>query len=126
DLGSWSQVSGLDVAWEVPEHRVGDAGNHRWFFPGHTKYSLVKLTRAACVDSRRVKAWLDRTSTGHQPGSILVTMRDSKREDVMSWQLKHAYPARWSVVGFEAGVSKVATETLDLVHGGFLDDEFKV
>lgn len=126
DLGSWAQVGGLDVSWDVPEHRVGDAGNHRWFFPGVTKYSMVKLTRAACLDSRRVKEWLERTSTRHQPGSVLVTLRDGNEAEIMSWELKHAFPARWSVSGFDAGTSKVATETLDLVHVGFLDDEFSI
>ncbi|BCB88710.1 phage tail protein [Phytohabitans suffuscus] len=123
DLGGWAQVSGLDVSWDVAEYRAGDAGNHRWFFPGLTKYSMVKLTRAACADSLKVKEWLDKTSKQHQPGLVVVTLRDANQKDVMTWELKHAYPARWSVTGFEAGASKVAAETLDVVHVGFLDDE---
>jgi len=46
DLGSWAKAEGLDVTWEMPDYRAGDAGNARWFFPANTKYSAVKLTRA--------------------------------------------------------------------------------
>jgi hypothetical protein len=32
-------------------------------------------------------------------------------------------PAKWSVVGFDASTSKIATEQLEVVHMGFLEDE---
>ena len=36
DLGSWSQVDGLDVKWDMAEYRAGDGGNDRWYFPANT------------------------------------------------------------------------------------------
>jgi phage tail-like protein len=41
----------------------------------------------------------------------------------MSWELKGIVPTKWSITGFDASASKVATETLELAHHGFLDDE---
>jgi len=52
DLGSWAKVDGLDVSWDIAEYRAGDGGNYRWYFPGNTKYSNIKLARAACGTPR--------------------------------------------------------------------------
>jgi len=123
DLGSWAKVEGLDVKWDVAEYRAGDAGNHRWYLPGITKYTDIKLTRAACPDSATVKKWLDTTATKYKASSGKLTLHDSANAEVMSWELKGIMPVKWSITGFDASASKVATETLELAHLGFLDDE---
>ena len=125
DLGSWFKVDGLDVSWDVADFRVGDLGNHRWFFPANSKYTNVKLQRGANADdSKRVKKWLTSTSFEHKYGIIVtVTLMDSGGAEVMHWDLKNAMPAKWAVTSFDAGGSAVAVETLELVHEGFLEDE---
>jgi phage tail-like protein len=125
DLGSWAKVEGLDVKWDVAEYRAGDAGNHRWYIPGITKYTDVKLTRAACADSLTVKKWLDATAKNFVATSGKITLMDSSSDaaGVMFWDLKNVVPVKWSITGFDAGASKVATETLEIAHLGFLDDE---
>lgn len=126
DLGSYAKCEGLDVAWEVADYRAGDNGNDHWYFPGVTKYSSIKLTRAACKDSEQVKSWLSETSNKHKPGTGTITLFDSHSEKVMSWNLRAVMPTKWAITSFEAGASKVAQETLELEHMGFLDDEFKL
>ena len=123
DLGSWSQVDGLDVKWDMAEYRAGDAGNDRWYFPANTHYSQVRLTRAASAESKKVQTWLSSTSFKWAPQIATVALHDSAGDLVIDWELKHVMPLRWSVAGFEAGASRVATETLELGHRGFLDDE---
>ena len=123
DLGSWAKVDGLDVAWDIAEYRAGDGGNHRWYFPGNTKYSPIRLSRAACEDSKKVKTWLSHNSFKHEPGTGSIVLRDSGNHEVMTWNLHSAFPAKWSITGFDAGASSVAVETLELVHLGFLDDQ---
>jgi hypothetical protein len=44
----------------------------------------------------------------------------------VEWDLKNVMPVRWSITGFDAGASRVATETLELAHLGFLADEMKL
>jgi hypothetical protein len=62
DLGSWAKVEGLDVTFDVVEYRAGDAWNSRWYCPGATKYSTVKLSRAVTADTTKVKDWLSKTA----------------------------------------------------------------
>jgi phage tail-like protein len=126
DLGSWSKVDGLDVTFEVPEYRAGDAWNFRWFFAGSTKYSNVKLSRAAVSkDTPHVHDWLSDIAKKGKPGEVTIELRDAHHEPVHSWTLKNAMPVKWNISGFEAGGSQVAVESLEIGHIGFLDDEVK-
>lgn len=124
DLGSWSKVTGLDVAWDVCEYRAGDNDNERWYFPGVTKYSTVKLERAAeSKGTASVQEWLNSNSFGFEVQSGSVELQDAKKTKVLSWTLRHVIPVKWSVSGFEASGNKVALETLELAHMGFLENE---
>jgi phage tail-like protein len=126
NLGSWQKCEGLDVTWEMPEFRAGDAGNMRWFFPANTKYKPIKLLRGATKeDSTKVRDWLNKnawTQTATR-GSITVTLHDSFGEAVLDWHLKNALPKSWNITNMDAGGSQVAIETLEIDHEGFLDDE---
>jgi phage tail-like protein len=126
NLGSWAQLEGLDVKWDMAEYRTGDAGNDRWYFPGNTHYSVVKLTRAASAESKSVRDWLNSTSFKWEPQTATVWLHDPSGAKLTSWDLKHIMPTRWSITGFDAGASRVVTETLELTHRGFLDDEMKL
>ncbi|MGZ4739433.1 MAG: phage tail protein [Ilumatobacteraceae bacterium] len=124
DLGSWAKVDGLDVTFDVVEYRAGDAWNSRWYCPGLTKYSTVKLSRAVtATDTAKVKDWLSKTAMDHKPGIMVIELRDSADKMVFSWEMRSAMPSKWSVSGFDAGTSKIATEQLEIVHLGFLDDD---
>jgi phage tail-like protein len=125
DLGSWSQVEGLEVKWDLAEYRAGDAGNDRWYFPANTHYPVVRLTRAASAESQEVRKWLKETSFDWKPQTATVWLHDSSGGKVLDWDLVQVMPLRWSITGFDAGASKVATETLELNHRGFLHDEKK-
>ena len=124
DLGSWSKVSGLDVTWDIAEYRAGDGQNDKWYFPGLTKYSTVKLERAVQAEgTKKVREWLDSNSFKMKVQSGKVALLDAKSEEVMFWTLRHVIPVKWSISPFDANASKVAIEMLELVHMGFLENE---
>jgi phage tail-like protein len=122
DLGDWSKASGLTVNWEVCQHRAGDQGNAIWLFPGNTKYETIKLTRAACKDSASVQKWLADTSKTPKALSGAVALVDAAGDVIVRWPLTQFFPIGWAISEFEAGTSRVATETLTLAHAGFLND----
>lgn len=123
ELGNWSKCEGLDVSWETAEYRAGDAGNYRWYFPGFTKYSVIKVTRAASPESKKVHEWLQKHSFSHKKETGKVILYDSAYKEVMSWELVEVMPSKWSITPFDANGSSVAVETLELVHEGFLHDD---
>ena len=84
DLGSWAKVDGLDVTFDVVEYRAGDAWNSRWYCPGATKYSTVKLSRAVTADTEKVKKWLSDTAKNHKPGLMVIELKDSADKKVFT------------------------------------------
>lgn len=124
ELGSWSKADGLDVTWEVPDYRMGDGWNTRLFAPAATKYTAVKLTRAAAKDdSDKVRKWLNTNATKHdREGIMLITLRDSDNQDVLNWELRSFVIKKWAITSMDAGSSTIAVETLEVEHEGFLDD----
>lgn len=124
DLASWSKASGLEVSWDLVEYRAGDNDNDRWIFPGLAKYPTVKLERAAnAADSALVRTWLNDTSFKHKAGDTAkIELLDANLKPVADWTLRDVMPVKWSIVAFDAAGNKVATETLELAHNGFLDE----
>lgn len=123
DLGTWSRASGLQVTWNLVEYRVGDQGNLSWIIPGTTKYSNIKLSRAACVESNIVQMWLAQTSTNPTPLSGAISLvAAGGLVPIVVWQLNEFFPIAWSISDFDAEQGKPAIETLELAHGGFLFD----
>jgi phage tail-like protein len=126
-LGNWSKASGLKVNWQPVEHRPGDVVNGVWFYPGTAKYETIKLVRAA--DPKNSKAtwnWLKTVSSTHVPQSGSITLYDPHNIPVFSWELDSIFPLSWGIEQFDASASKVALETLELQHTGFLIDEMKL
>lgn len=128
-LGSWQKAEGLDVTWDMPDYRAGDGGNARWFFPGNTKYSTVKLIRAACDDSKVVRDWLNANSFNFSKSRSNVTIKlydSSGAHVIIEWELRNAQPKKWSINNMDAGASQISVETLEFDHEGFLEDETKI
>jgi phage tail-like protein len=125
DLASWSKASGLEVSWDLVEYRAGDNDNDKWIFPGLAKYPTVKLERAANeADSKLVRTWLNKTSFKHDGSkTATIELQDASLTKVAEWVLRNVMPVKWSIVAFDASGNKVATETLELAHTGFLDEE---
>ncbi len=127
DLGSWYKIDGLDVTWDVADTRVGDQGNYRWIMPANTKYSAVKLSRAANkTDAEKVRKWLNKTQFDHKVGTnVVIHLYDSNRSEPgegFIWELRNVLPAKWSISSFDANGSAVAVELLELQHEGFLEE----
>jgi phage tail-like protein len=125
DLGSWAKADGLDVQWEVPDYRMGDQWNARLFAPANTKYSTVKLTRAAeAKDSQTVRDWLNENAKKHMLNlGITIELQDSYKKKVLNWTLRNVVVKKWAITTFDAGQGSIAIETLELDHEGFLEDD---
>jgi phage tail-like protein len=123
ELGSFGKIEGLDVTWEMPEYRAGDAGNYRWFLPGFTKYSTIKLSRSVSAkDSPQVMKWLSAHSMKPERWQITIELKGAAMDGVVRWTCEQALPLKWSIPPFDASTSKIAVETLEFSHLGFLED----
>jgi phage tail-like protein len=123
DLGYWHKASGLTVKWDIARYQAGDQGNEFWIYPGATKYENIKLTRPISPTSNVTQAWLSATSSNMLPLSGAIMLCASMGVPVITWRLYQFFPVSWQVGEFTAAEGKVVTETLELAHTGFLDDQ---
>lgn len=132
DLGHWSSCKGLKVELKVA--RVQEGGNH-WserLLPDRILYQPITLERAVHPqDSQAVLTWLQQVAAQWQNDSsdgqsytakktAKITLLGATGQTVMWWNLTGVYPVSWTGPTLSATDNKVAIETLELAHEGFL------
>jgi phage tail-like protein len=130
NLGSWSTCAGLSV--EFKNKRVTEGGNYEYsvILPDRVEYRAVTLRRAMSQqESATVQRWLTGVVSGWYnaasprdfgPRTAEIELFDSTGTVVATWTLRNVYPSRWSGPDLDATGSRVAIESLELVHEGFL------
>jgi len=134
DLGAWSACKGLKVKLQVK--KVQEGGNY-WYehlLPDRISYENITLERAVHPqDSQMVLTWLQQVAAQWQnddaggdsytAGSATITLLGAAGQEVMTWELTGVYPVSWTGPTLSAADSKVALETLELAHQGFLTSD---
>ena len=120
DLGTFTACDGLGV--EIKTEPYEEGGNNTFVhnLPGRMKWTNVKVTRPLNSDSATVTRWLS-TMTGtisRTTAHIKAMTPDGKT--VAEWNLTGVIPVRWQGPSLSTDGPKVATETLELAHHGFI------
>jgi phage tail-like protein len=120
NLGAFTACDGIGVEVTIEEREEG--GNNLWVhkLPGRLKYTNVKLTRAVNTDTQKVADWFSSMSKGvvRTNGEIVAMTAEGTR--VATWNLTGIIPVRWTGPQLSTDSAKVATETLELAHHGFV------
>jgi phage tail-like protein len=119
-LGEWTKCDGLAVEYEIVEYAEGGNNSYVHRFPGRRKYSNIRLTRVVNASTTAVMVWLASIQTDATGVTAQITVLDSAGDPVALWNLIGVFPAKWTGPSLDAGAQQVATETLELVHNGFL------
>lgn len=128
DLGNWSSCAGLRYDFSPIEIRSGGEYTTVTYLPNEIKHPRIVLKRAVDVESTQaVQRWLRAAArqwiTGEadraNPGGATITLYDATNKAIAVWHVVGVRPASWSGPDLDANSSKVAIETLELVHEGF-------
>lgn len=120
DLGAWSKCDGLSVEYELKEYMEGGENTFVHRIPGRVKYQNIKLTRLINKDSHKVASWVGSLQASVKRQTAEISALDSKGQTIAMWNLDGVYPLKWTGPSFDVGSNSAATETLELVHNGFL------
>jgi phage tail-like protein len=120
ELGAFNSCDGLGVEVVIEQREEGGNNGFVWQLPTRIKYGNVKLSRPVGRDSAKLTAWLASFATGVARHTATITARTNDGEIVASWSLDGVIPVRWSGPQLNLDSPKVATETLELAHHGFL------
>ena len=113
----FQSVSGLTVDIETEEITEGGENRFKHKIPVRTKYPNLVLKRGLLVDSKIVD-WCKKAveNFDFEPINLIVKLLNEKHEPLLSWNIVHAYPIKWSIADFNAEESKVVIETIELVY----------
>jgi len=124
ELGSFNSCDGLGCEVVIEQREEGGNNSFVWQLPTRIKYGNVKLTRPVGKDSAKLTAWLASFATGVKRHTATISARASDDTKVVaSWHLDGVIPVRWSGPQLSPDSPKVATETIELAHHGFLAPE---
>jgi phage tail-like protein len=120
DLGTFISCEGLGCEVVVEQREEGGNNAFVWQLPTRMKYTNIKLTRPVGADTAKLTAWLATMLGGVQRQTATITAMTADRTAVASWSLAGVFPVRWTGPSLSTDSAKVATETLELAHHGFL------
>jgi len=124
-LGHFQSCEGLGLEVVIEQREEGGNNGFVWQLPTRIKYGNVKLSRPVGKDSAKLTAWLCSFATGVKRQTATITALTGDCDPVATWNLGGVIPVRWSGPSLNADSPKVAMETVELAHHGFLPDKPK-
>ena len=115
------EVSGLEVSIETEEIQEGGVlYPHR--VPKKVKYSNAVILKRGFVVNMNLINWCKeamQNSLVVKPRDISISLDSEDGQPLMTWNLKKAYPVKWSVSPFNGQQNAIVIETLELVYQSF-------
>ena len=119
-LGAFNSCDGLGAEFVIEQREEGGNNGMIWQLPSRIKYSNVKLSRPVTKDSAKITRWFSGMAAGVSRKTATIEARTLDGTVIASWSLHDVVPVRWSGPQLSAESPKVATETIELAHHGFL------
>lgn len=117
-VGSFSEVSGLQVETEIQEYQEGGVNDFIHKLPKITKYPNITL-KSGLTDSDVLWKWHQNVVNGKiERKSGRIILLDSEEKEKWHWTFEGAFPVKWMGPDFKATDNTIAIETLELSHNG--------
>lgn len=120
NLGAFSSCDGLGCEFVIEQREEGGNNGFVWQLPTRIKYSNIKLSRPVTKESSKVTAWIAGMAGGIKRKTATIEARTLEGTVIARWSLVDVVPVRWTGPQLSADSPKVATETVELAHHGFL------
>ncbi|MFB6317224.1 phage tail protein [Saccharicrinis sp. FJH54] len=117
---AFQSVDGLTVELETEQVAEGGENRFKHVLPVRSKYPHLVLKRGLITNSDLIK-WCREALEDMviEPTDITISLLNEKHEPLMTWNVAHAYPVKWSVSNFNAEESKLVIETIELTYNYF-------
>jgi phage tail-like protein len=116
----FQSVSGLSVDIETEEIAEGGENRFKHKLPVKTKYPNLVLKRGVLIDSKVINWCKDAIENFEfKPVNLTVKLLNEQHQPLVSWNVVHAYPIKWSVEDFNAQESKLVVESFELTYNYF-------
>ena len=113
-------MSGLSVDIETEEYAEGGENRFKHKLPVRTKFPNLVLKRGLVSDSKLIKWCKDAVENfDFSPTDVTIKLLNNEHEPLVTWNVVHAYPVKWSVSDFNAEQNSIAVETIELAYNYF-------
>lgn len=118
-VGWFTECSGLNVQREATAHQEGGVNDYVHQLPGRIKYSNITLKRGISDDElwKWFQEGLYDGKVKRQNVSIILFNTDRKKGK--RWDLREAFPIKWTGPNLKTDSNGTAIETLEIAHHGF-------
>ncbi|RPJ61093.1 MAG: phage tail protein [Acidobacteria bacterium] len=115
----FTECTGLNAECNVIEYREGDESLVMRKLPGLLKFGNVTLKRGVSSDPELFN-WFKTVSDGDitRDESMSIVLLDEKRQEAVRWNLRNAWPAKWTGPDLKGNANEIAIESLELAHEG--------
>jgi phage tail-like protein len=115
----FKDCSGLDSTTEATKYREGtDAVLSQRQLPGLLSFSNITLKRGI-TDDHALWDWRQTAAQGAVVRrSISIILRNEKGDEKIRWNIKNAWPTKWTGPAFDAASGAIGIESLELAHEG--------
>ncbi len=117
----FQSVTGLNMELETESKKEGGENRYEHVLPVRAKYPILVLKRGLAKDSELLKTWCSQafTSLLIQPVDLTISLLNEIHEPLMTWNVKHAWPRKWSLSELNAEQNALAIETFELQYHYF-------
>jgi phage tail-like protein len=120
-VGGFNEVSGLQVETVIETYREGGLNEYEHKLAGPTRYPSNLILKHGLTDIETLWLWHHSVVQGvieRRNGTIYLM--DQLGLPAMWWDIKKAYPVKWTGPDLQAANNVVAIESLELVHCGIV------
>ena len=97
-------------------YREGTDANHVRKLTGLNKFAPITLKRGI-TDSKTLWEWRETVIGGKTTRkNVSIVLFNEAQEEKLRWNLREAWPSKWTGPSFNATSNEVAIETLEIVH----------
>lgn len=119
-LGAFNSCEGLGCEVVIEQREEGGNNGAVWQLPTRLKYPNIKLSRPITKDTEKVAKWFSSVATGVGRKTASITALTLDGTVVARWGLMDVVPVRWTGPSLNPDSPKVASETVEIAHHGFL------
>jgi phage tail-like protein len=120
EIGTFMTCDGLGVEVTMEQREEGGQNGFVQQLPGRMKYTNIKLTRPINESSSQVAQWMASMMGSIQRHTAHIKAMTLDGTEVCTWNMEGVLPVKWTGPSFNVDGPKVATETLEFAHHGFL------
>jgi phage tail-like protein len=120
ELGSFNTCDGLGCEVVLEQREEGGNNSLSWQLPTRLRYPNVKLSRPLTRDTEKVAKWFASMTTGIRRRTAHIEARTADGRTVAQWGLLEVVPVRWTGPSFSPESPKVAVETIEIAHHGYV------